>query len=67
MAIGHGKDGVRINCIGPGYIDAVPVWVYFELLLIPLKVREAAGKLRALRGIDKREEVAAVFFASDDA
>ncbi|MDX2056026.1 MAG: SDR family oxidoreductase, partial [Polyangiaceae bacterium] len=30
MALDHGKDGVRVNCICPGYIDAGGAERYFE-------------------------------------
>ncbi len=69
MAIDHGKDGIRVNCICPGYIDAGLAWGYFEVQPDPAAARVAAGKLHALWRIGKPEEVArvAVFLASDDA
>jgi meso-butanediol dehydrogenase / (S,S)-butanediol dehydrogenase / diacetyl reductase len=69
MAIDHGKEGVRVNCICPGYIDAGLAWGYFESQVDPAAARAAAGKLHALWRIGKPEEVArvAVFLASDDA
>lgn len=69
MAIDHGKEGVRVNCICPGYIDAGLAWGYFEAQPDPAAARAAAGKLHALWRIGKPEEVArvAVFLASDDA
>jgi NAD(P)-dependent dehydrogenase (short-subunit alcohol dehydrogenase family) len=69
MAIDHGKEGIRVNCICPGYIDAGLAWGYFESQPDPAAVRAAAGKLHALWRIGKPEEVArvAVFLASDDA
>jgi NAD(P)-dependent dehydrogenase (short-subunit alcohol dehydrogenase family) len=69
MAIDHGKDGIRVNCICPGYIDAGLAWGYFEVQPDPAAARMAAGKLHALGRIGKPEEVARVasFLASDDA
>ena len=69
MAIDHGKEGIRINCICPGYIDAGLAWGYFEAQPDPAAARAAAGKLHALWRIGRPEEVGrvAVFLASDDA
>jgi NAD(P)-dependent dehydrogenase (short-subunit alcohol dehydrogenase family) len=69
MAIDHGNEGVRVNCICPGYIDAGLAEGYFQSQPDPLKAREEAGKLHALWRIGRPEEVGkvAVFLASDDA
>lgn len=69
MAIDHGKEGIRVNCICPGYIDAGLAWEYFEVQPNPAAARNSAGKLHALWRIGQPEEVArlAVFLASDDA
>ncbi|HUO32058.1 MAG TPA: glucose 1-dehydrogenase [Bryobacteraceae bacterium] len=69
MAIDHGKDGIRVNCICPGYIDAGLAEGYFQAQPDPAAARLAAGKLHALWRIGRPEEVgrAAVFLASDDA
>jgi NAD(P)-dependent dehydrogenase (short-subunit alcohol dehydrogenase family) len=69
MAIDHGKDGIRVNCICPGYIDSGLAWEYFEVQPNPAEARNAAGKLHALWRVGRPEEVArlAVFLASDDA
>jgi len=69
MAIDHGKDGVRVNCICPGYIDAGLAEGYFQAQPDPVAARQEAGMLHALWRIGKPEEVAkvAVFLASDSA
>jgi len=69
MAIDHGKEGIRVNCICPGYIDAGLAEGYFQAQPDPAAARQAAGKLHALWRIGRPEEVArvAVFLASDEA
>ena len=69
MAIDHGKEGVRVNCICPGYIDAGLAEGYFQAQADPAAARAAAGKLHALWRIGRPEEVGrvAVFLASDEA
>jgi NAD(P)-dependent dehydrogenase (short-subunit alcohol dehydrogenase family) len=69
MAIDHGNEGIRVNCICPGYIDAGLAEGYFQAQPDPAKAREEAGKLHALWRIGRPEEVGrvAVFLASDDA
>jgi len=69
MAIDHGKEGIRVNCICPGYIDAGLAEGYFQAQPDPAAARAAAGKLHALWRIGRPEEVgrAAAFLASDDA
>jgi NAD(P)-dependent dehydrogenase (short-subunit alcohol dehydrogenase family) len=69
MAIDHGKEGIRVNCICPGYIDAGLAEGYFQAQPDPAAARQAAGKLHALWRIGRPEEVGrvAVFLASDEA
>ena len=69
MAIDHGHEGIRVNCICPGYIDAGLAEGYFQSQPNPAQARIDAGKLHALWRIGKPEEVAqvAVFLASDAA
>ncbi len=63
MAIDHGREGVRVNCICPGYIDAGLAEAYFQDQPDPVQARIEAGKMHALQRIGTPEEVAkAVFF-----
>jgi NAD(P)-dependent dehydrogenase (short-subunit alcohol dehydrogenase family) len=68
MAIDHGRQGVRVNCICPGYIDAGLAQGYFEAQPDPAAARAAAGGLHALGRIGRPEEIArvAVFLAGDE-
>ena len=69
MAIDHGHEGIRVNCICPGYIDAGLAEGYFQSQPDPAQARVEAGKLHALWRIGKPEEVAkaAIFLASNEA
>jgi NAD(P)-dependent dehydrogenase (short-subunit alcohol dehydrogenase family) len=69
VAIDHGGEGLRVNAICPGYIDAGLAEGYFLAQFDPDAARAQAGKLHALQRIGKPDEVArvAVFLASDEA
>jgi NAD(P)-dependent dehydrogenase (short-subunit alcohol dehydrogenase family) len=69
MAIDHGREGIRVHAICPGYIDAGLAEGYFQSQSDPTRARAEAGKLHALGRIGRPDEVArlAVFLASDDA
>lgn len=69
MAIDHGREGIRVNCICPGYIDAGLAEGYFEAQADPAAARASAGTLHALGRIGQPEEIGrvAVFLASDEA
>ncbi len=69
MAIDHGREGVRVHAICPGYIDAGLAESYFQSQADPVRARQEAGSLHALGRIGRPEEVArvAVFLASEDA
>jgi NAD(P)-dependent dehydrogenase (short-subunit alcohol dehydrogenase family) len=69
LAVDHGQEGIRVNAICPGYIDAGLAEGYFLAQPDPDLARRQAGKLHALGRIGRPEEVArlAVFLASDDA
>src|SRR6185312_1639434 len=69
IALENGRDGIRCNCICPGYIDTGMAQRYFEIQADPAAAREAAGRMHALGRIGRPEEVAAMalFLASDEA
>jgi NAD(P)-dependent dehydrogenase (short-subunit alcohol dehydrogenase family) len=69
VAIDHGRDGVRCNCICPGYIDAGLAEACFLSQPNPEAARQAAGGLHALGRVGRPEEVAlaAVYLASNEA
>ena len=69
LAIDHGREGIRVHAICPGYIDAGLAEGYFESQPDPARARQEAGSLHALGRIGRPEEVAraAVFLAGDDA
>jgi NAD(P)-dependent dehydrogenase (short-subunit alcohol dehydrogenase family) len=69
LAMDHGPDGIRVNAICPGYIDAGLAEGYFLAQADPDAARRDAGKLHALGRIGRPEEVAqvAAFLASDEA
>ncbi len=69
MAIDYGRQGIRVNCICPGYIDAGLAQGYFEAQPDPAAARQAAGGLHALGRIGRPEEVAraAVFLSGSEA
>jgi NAD(P)-dependent dehydrogenase (short-subunit alcohol dehydrogenase family) len=69
VAIDHGKEGIRVHAICPGYINAGLAEGYFEAQPDPAKARAEAGSLHALGRIGEPSEIAraAVFLASEDA
>jgi NAD(P)-dependent dehydrogenase (short-subunit alcohol dehydrogenase family) len=66
MAIDHSDEGIRVNCICPGWIETPMNAPFFAS---SPDARERAGKLQAIGRIAQPEEVAAVavFLASDEA
>ncbi len=68
IALDFGKDGIRCNCICPGYIDTGMAERYFAVQEDPAAAREQAGRLHALGRIGRPEEVAAMalFLCSDE-
>jgi NAD(P)-dependent dehydrogenase (short-subunit alcohol dehydrogenase family) len=69
VAIDHGKEGVRVHAICPGYINAGLAEGYFNAQPDPAEARASAGALHALGRIGQPSEIAraAVFLASEDA
>ena len=69
LAIDHGREGIRVNAICPGYINAGLAEGYFLAQPDPEAARIQAGKLHALGRIGVPEEVAslAIFLASGEA
>jgi NAD(P)-dependent dehydrogenase (short-subunit alcohol dehydrogenase family) len=69
MAIDHGREGIRVNCVCPGYVDAGLAAGYFQAQPDPAAARRVAGGLHALGRIASPEEVARAvrFLASNDA
>jgi NAD(P)-dependent dehydrogenase (short-subunit alcohol dehydrogenase family) len=69
IALDYGREGIRCNCICPGYIDTGMAQRYFDVQPDPDAARKQAGQLHALGRIGRAEEVAAMaaFLLSDDA
>lgn len=68
LAIDHGREGVRVHAICPGYINAGLAESYFDSQPNPAEARAKVGSLHALNRIGQPEEVAqaAVFLASQE-
>ena len=66
MAVDHGPEGIRVNCICPGWIETPMALPFLDE--VP-EGREFANKIAPLGRVGKPEEVAeiAVFLASDEA
>jgi NAD(P)-dependent dehydrogenase (short-subunit alcohol dehydrogenase family) len=68
IALDFGRDGIRCNCICPGYIDTGMAQRYFEVQPDPEAARAEAGQLHAIGRIGRPEEIAAMalFLCSDE-
>jgi NAD(P)-dependent dehydrogenase (short-subunit alcohol dehydrogenase family) len=60
IALDFGRDGIRCNCICPGYIDTGMARRYFEVQSDPEAARAEAGRLHALGRIGRPDEIAAM-------
>jgi NAD(P)-dependent dehydrogenase (short-subunit alcohol dehydrogenase family) len=66
MAVAHAKEGVRVNCVCPGYIDT-PM-IRNSVLSTPEK-RSSVGAKHPMNRVGTAEEIAytVLFLASDEA
>lgn len=69
MAIDHALEGIRVNCVCPGYIDTPLLGAFLEKQPDPAAARREAESMHALNRIGAPEEIARVvaFLASDAA
>jgi meso-butanediol dehydrogenase / (S,S)-butanediol dehydrogenase / diacetyl reductase len=69
LALDYAADGIRVNCVCPGYMDTGMVAPFFGAGAAGDEARLLAGERHAMGRIGRPEEVAEVvcFLASDDA
>jgi meso-butanediol dehydrogenase / (S,S)-butanediol dehydrogenase / diacetyl reductase len=69
MALDYASDGVRVNCVAPGFIETEQVRVYLDSHGDPAAAERETVALHPMGRMGRPEEVAAVvaFLASDDA
>jgi len=69
VAVDHGEEGVRCNCVAPGWIDTDLNIDFIESMPDPEAFRNRIGDIHPLRRTGDPAEVAALvaFLASDDA
>jgi meso-butanediol dehydrogenase / (S,S)-butanediol dehydrogenase / diacetyl reductase len=67
MAQDHGPEGIRVNCLSPGFHDTGMVDDYFDAQPDGAETRKRIDKLMAVRRIGRPEELArtAAFLLSD--
>lgn len=69
MAFDHAREGIRINCVCPGWTETGMTTPVFEAQPDPAGARKEAGDTHALGRIGRPSEIAAaaIFLATDDA
>ena len=69
MALDYAREGVRVNCVAPGFIETQQVRVYLASHADPAAAEREVVAAHPMRRLGRPEEVAAVvaFLASDDA
>jgi NAD(P)-dependent dehydrogenase (short-subunit alcohol dehydrogenase family) len=69
MALDYAADGVRVNCVAPGFIETEQVRVYVASHEDPAAAEREIVSSNPMKRLGRPEEVAAVvaFLASDDA
>jgi NAD(P)-dependent dehydrogenase (short-subunit alcohol dehydrogenase family) len=69
MALDHAREGVRVNCVCPGYVDTPLLQGFLDTQPDPAAALREAERLHALGRIGRPEEIASVlvFLASDAA
>jgi NAD(P)-dependent dehydrogenase (short-subunit alcohol dehydrogenase family) len=69
MAYDHAREGIRINCVCPGWTETGMTTPVFEEQTDPAGARKEAGKTHALGRIGRPSEIAAaaIFLTTDEA